>query len=396
MTKQLDKNSASTITSVLKETGIEADYFAIHRLDEASGLKVADTILADMFKFITDKYNSLNFREIEQSNGDYTKFKYRGMLDDNLVTLDKIYRSSGDDAAKKYIDIIRDIRVVTNWLIRRKNDISYLYKKRRGSIQMVYTSSVAAIVYTVAALVSNTIRYVTVDKDSDMEVLFDEIPSAYKNVHLKNVTAMANSIQDFDKFLNTLLNDTKKGLMEAASVGSIFNAGYKLAKAGGRNAVNALFPATDDKGKARHDMVYNTLSKAANSKVGKAAITAGVAVAAAVVAWKSATIIFGIIRSIIFTIYYSRIATAEAIEINATLLRANIEVLEARPGVKAKVIANQKKWLERLEKLALKFANNTDRGEVLANREIDRENKILDASNPERFTEDDYGNEILI
>ena len=396
MTKQLDKNSASTITSVLKETGIEADYFAIHRLDEASGLKVADTILADMFKFITDKYNSLNFREIEQSNGDYTKFKYRGMLDDNLVTLEKIYRSSGDDAAKKYIDIIRDIRVVTNWLVRRKNDISYLYKKRRGSIQMVYTSSVAAIVYTVAALVSNTIRYVTVDKDSDMEVLFDEIPSAYKNVHLKNVTAMANSIQDFDKFLNTLLNDTKKGLMEAASVGSIFNAGYKLAKAGGRNAVNALFPATDDKGKARHDMVYNALSKAANSKAGKAAITAGVAVAAAVVAWKSATIIFGIIRSIIFTIYYSRIATVEAIEINAALLRANIEVLEARPGVKAKVIANQKKWLERLEKLALKFANNTDRGEVLANREIDRENKILDASNPERFTEDDYGNEILI
>lgn len=396
MTKQLDKNSASTITSVLKETGIEADYFAIHRLDEASGLKVADTILADMFKFITDKYNSLNFREIEQSNGDYTKFKYRGMLDDNLVTLEKIYRSSDDAAAKKYIEIIKDIRIIINWLIRRKNDISYLYKKRRGSIQMVYTSSVAAIIYTVAALVSNTIRCVTVDKDADMEVLFDEIPSAYKNVHLKNAISMANSIQDFDKFLNTLLDDAKKGLMEAASIGSIFNAGYKLAKAGGRNAINALFQATDDKGKARHDMVYNTISKAANSKVGKAAITAGVAVAAAVVAWKSATIIFGIIRSIIFTIYYSRIATAEAIEINATLLRANIEVLEARPGVKAKVIANQKKWLERLEKLALKFANNTDRGEVLANREIDRENKILDASNPERFTEDDYGNEILI
>lgn len=396
MIKQLDKNSASTIAKVLTETGIEADYFAIHRLDEASGLRVADTILADMFKFITDKYNSLNFQEIEQSSGDYTKFKYKGMLDENLVTLQKIYQASDDDAASKYLKVVTDMRTIINWLIRRRGDVSYLYKKRKGSVQMIYTSTVAAIIYTIAALVSNTIRCVTVDKDADMEVLFDEIPSAYKNVHLKNVTSIASSIPEFDRFIDASLKDTRKNLMEAASVGQIFNAGYRLAKAGGKNAVNAIFHGDDDASVKRRERVTNALSKAANSKVGKVAIGGAMAVGAAVLVWKSATIIFGIIRSIVFTIYYSRIATKDALEINATLLRANIEALEATPGTKPKVIANQKKWLERLEKMALKFANDTDRGEVLAIREIDRENKILAATDPQRFTEDDYGNEILI
>lgn len=396
MIKQLDKNSASTIAKILTETGIGADYFAIHRLDEASGLRVADTILADMFKFITDKYNSLNFREIEQSGGDYTKFKYKGMLDENLVTLQKIYQASDDDAASKYLKVVTDMRTIINWLIRRRGDISYLYKKRKGSVQMIYTSTVAAIIYTIAALVSNTIRCVTVDKDADMEVLFDEIPSAYKNVHLKNVISIASSISEFDRFIDASLKDTKKNIMEAASVGQIFDAGYRLAKAGGKGAVNAIFHGDDDASVKRRERVTNALSKAANTKAGKVAIGGAMAVGAAVLVWKSATIIFGIIRSIVFTIYYSRIAAKDALEINATLLRANIEALEATPGTKPKVIANQKKWLERLEKMALKFANDTDRGEVLAIREIDRENKILDATDPQRFTEDDYGNEILI
>ena len=396
MTKQLDKNSATTITKVLTESGIEADYFAIHRLDEASGLRVADTILADMFKFITDKYNSLNFREIEQSSGDYTKFKYKDMLDENLVTLQKIYQASDDEGAAKYLKVVSDMREIISWLIRRRGDISYLYKKRKGSIQMIYTSTVAAIIYTIAALVSNTIRCVTVDKDADMEVLFEEIPSAYKNVHLKNVTSIASSLPEFDRFIDASLKDTKKNLMEAASVGQIFDAGYRLAKAGGKNAVNAIFHGDSDDAVKRRERVTSALSKAANSKVGKAAIGGAMAVGAAVLVWKSATIVFGIIRSIVFTIYYSRIAAKDALEINATLLRANIEALEATPGTKPKVIANQKKWLERLEKIALKFANDTDRGEVLANREIERENKILDATDPQRFTEDDYGNEILI
>lgn len=396
MINQLDKNSATTITKVLTEAGIEADYFAIHRLDEATGLRVADTILADMFKFITDKYNSLNFREIEQSNGDYTKFKYKDMLDSNLVTLEKIYKASDDDGAAKYLKAIADMRTIIGWLTRRRTDISYLYKKRKGSIQMIYTTTVAAIIYTIAALVSNTIRSVTVDKDSDMEVLFDEIPSAYKNVHLKNVTSIASSIPDFDKFVDASLKDVKKNLMEAASVGDIFNAGYKLAKAGGKHAVNAIFHGDDDASTKRRERVYGVLSKAANSKAGKAAIGATMAIGGAILVWKSATIVLGIIRSIVFTIYYSRIATKDAIEINATLLRANIETLESTPGAKPKVIANQKKWLERLERLALKFANETDRGEVLATREIERENRILDATDPQRFTEDDYGNEILI
>ena len=86
----------------------------------------------------------------------------------------------------------------------------------------------------------------------------------------------------------------------------------------------------------------------------------------------------------------------DALEINISLLKANIEQLESTGNVKPKVIANQKTWLKRLEALAMKFNNNTDRGELMAKREIDRENKQLNVTDTEYYTEDDYGNTLMI
>ena len=390
------KNVANEMVKTLKEAGIPADYYPISRLDEAKTMEVADSVLASMFKFITDKYNSLDFREIEQSAGDYMKFKYKKMLDSNLKTLEVIYTSTGDDSAKKYVDIVREIRDIEGWLIRRRSDISYLYKKRKGSIQMIYTSVVASIIYTVAALISNTIRYVTVDKNADLEVLFDEIPNAFKNIHIRNTRAIANSISEFDKFVNNMIEHEKKTLVNEAGIGDIFASGYQLMKNAGRGLINATKPdPTDAKGMARYQRTYDAAKILANNKVFKGAAYAAMGVGLAFAIWKSGVLILGIIRSIILTIYYSRINTKQALEINMNLLQANIEALEER-GAKPKVIANQRKWLERLEKIALKFANDTDRGEILAQRDIDRQNKQLKVSEPEYYTEDDYGNELMI
>ena len=109
MDKYISDKTASDMVSVLKEAGIDMNYYKLRRLDEAKGIEVADSVLTGMFKFITDKYNSLDFKEIEASAGDYKKFKYNRMLHTNLVTLDKIYTSTDDDGAEKYRQIIDNI-----------------------------------------------------------------------------------------------------------------------------------------------------------------------------------------------------------------------------------------------------------------------------------------------
>lgn len=50
----------------LEEAGVTVDkgYYAF--LDEATKVTVTDKVMTDMFKFITDKYNSIDFSEIEK------------------------------------------------------------------------------------------------------------------------------------------------------------------------------------------------------------------------------------------------------------------------------------------------------------------------------------------
>lgn len=394
----MNVNTSKTLLTTLDEAGIPYQP-SIRLLDEAKGIDVADSVLTGMFKFITDKYNSLDFREIEQSAGDYMKFKYRQMLSENLVTLQRIYQSSKEDGADKYMEIIRSIRTVENWLISRRSDLSYLYKKKKGTVQVIYTSLVASIIYTIAALVSNTIRFVTVDRDSDLNVLFEEIPNAYKNVHLQNILKTSSSIKEFDRFVNALLESTKKQVVTEASVGDVLKGPGRMVVKGAKAFANTMGKKVlpnDYEGIAKSAVQFAanhpTATKAAKGVVYGVAL-AGVAL----LAWKAGVIVMSIIRSFILTVYYSRIKMKDALDINISLLKANIENLENQ-GADPKVIANQRKWAERLDKIAMKFANDTDKGEMLADREIARQNQQLgnNLGSDSYSYEDDYSSSLLI
>ena len=393
----MNANTAKVFTKTLDETGISYAP-SIRLIDEAKGIDVADSVLTGMFKFITDKYNSLDFREIEQSAGDYYKFKYRQMIRENVITLKRIYSASSDEGANKYMEIVASINKIENWLINRRADISYLYKKQKGTVQIIYTSLVASMIYTIAALVSNTIRFVTVDRDSDLLVLFEEIPNAYKNIHLQNVLRTANSLNEFDKFISALLDSTKKQLVSEASVVDVL-------KTPGRIAVKGAKAFGQTMGKKVLAGNYDTIAKGVadfaakhpNVSKGVKGVVYGAALAgAALLAWKAGMIIMSIIRSFILTVYYSRIKLKDALDINISLLKANIETLKAS-GANPKVIANQKRCAERLDNIALKFANDTDRGEMLANKEINRQNQQLGSAVGSDYSyEDDYSSTLLI
>lgn len=330
----------------LVETGIPVNRVDFNLLSEAAQLKVTDEVLTGMMKFITDKYNALDLGEIEKSAGDIKKFKYTGLIKENATMLANIYDESADAGAKKYIDVVKSIQTVMEHLEQYRTQYSTLYKSGNGMVQLIYTSLVAGCLYATGALVSNTIRFVTTEKDTDCEVLYDEIPGSIRQVHIKNILVTANSIDDFGRLIVTLYDRKEKPMTESITLTSI---------------------------------------------------ATGVAIAAGVIYLIPK--ILTLIREIIYSVYYSRVKVADMLQLQSDLIRTNIESLEAGRGNK-KVIARQRRIAEKLEKWKDRIAVRMDSTEVLKKTAQKKEDSSLriDRNSPAMaaaFDPDDSSN-ILI
>ena len=82
------------------------------------------------------------------------------------------------------------------------------------------------------------------------------------------------------------------------------------------------------------------------------------------------------IREIIYSVYYSRVKVADMLELQADLIRTNIESLEAGRGNR-KVIARQKKIADKLEKWKNRIALKMDTTETLKRAQQKKENASL-------------------
>lgn len=310
---------------VLTEAAVPYYMPTVKMMNEETQLKVTDEVLTGMMRFITDKYNSLDFSEIEKSAGDYNRFKYRDLIDENCEILRSIYSSTTDQGAEKYLNVVSTINDITRMLSENSKMISELYRMGDGMTQLIYVSLVAACVYSIGALVCNTIRFVTTDQDADCEVLFDEIPDSIRNVHIKNVLYAQKSIPDIIKYFNTAYaaKSNGKSINESIAVGAVATAVVASA------AVLMMIPK----------IIY-------------------------------------LIREIIYSIYYSRIKKADMLEVQIQLIKTNIESLEAGRGNK-KIIARQKKVVDKLEKLKNKLAVRLDTTNVAVEKQKSLENTRL-------------------
>lgn len=317
----------STYANFLIECGLEVNKSDFIYLDEANQVQVTDDALTGMMKFITDKYNSIDFGEIEKSAGDIMRFKYTKMLEENLETLDNIYKNAvpTDPGAKKYCEVILHCRSVLNFLQSERMMFSALFKGGNGMVQLLYTSLVAGVIYCVGILVSNTIRFVTTEKDTDCEVLFDEIPGTLRHCHIKNMRYAYNSLSNFQKYLNESYKvmTKRQSVSESVTLGSV---ALGIAAVG---AFIALIPN-----------------------------------------------IINLIREIIYSIYCTRTKISDMLAIQQDLIRTNIESLEAGRG-DVKVIARQKKIAEKLEKWKVRFAMKADTTDNLKNAQMKKENQTL-------------------
>lgn len=309
---------------VLTEAGFDVTRSDFLLLSEANQVQVTDEALTGMMKFITDKYNSLDFSEIEKSAGDITRFKYYQLILENCQILREIYDSAKDQGADKYLKVVVSIEEVMRHLMDRRQQYTTLYRSGNGVVQLLYTSLVSAALYATGTLVCNTIRFVTTEKDTPCEVLYDEIPGAVKHIHIKNILSAADDIQTINKVLDTFSSSTTRAKMSESvtlSAGTI-----AIMAIGG---VILLIPK-----------------------------------------------VIVLIREIIYSIYYSRVKMAEMLELQQDLLKTNIESLEAGRGNK-KVIARQKKIAQKLETWKNRVALKMDSTETLKRTQERKENASL-------------------
>lgn len=327
----------------LTECGFSVDVGYYQFLDEATKIQVTDAALTGMFKFITDKYNSIDFGEIEKSAGDYMKFKYKSLILDNEEILRNIYETSSDAGAAKYIEVLDAIRDISQYLILGQEKLSYLYKKGNGLVQVLYTSMVAGMLYALTALVTNTIRFVTSETDTSMEVLFDEIPGSIGQIHIRNILAVNNDLGTIREVIDKLY-------------------------ASARSGPNGI-----------------------NETVGEALAIATLVIGGIIYLIPK---IMVLIREIIYSIYYARVRIADAIDVQVQLLRTNIESLEAGRGNK-KVIARQKNVVNKLEALKTKIAVKMDAAESLSRIQQKKENISLNVDKNSEFSVSSGGSLML-
>lgn len=314
----------STYANFLTECGFEVNKSDFIFLDEANQVQVTDEALTGMMKFITDKYNSIDFSEIEKSAGDYGRFKYGKMLEANLRTLKDIYEVAveTDKGADKYLEVVNNCFIVIDLLYGYRTYFSTLYKSGNGIVQLFYTSLVAGLIYCIGILVSNTIRFVTTEKDSDCEVLYDEIPGTIRNCHIKNIQFAAKSVDDFRRYLEDCMTRLEK-----------------------------RSPMTES-------------------------ITLGATIAGIAVGLYMLPKVIVLIREIIYSIYCTRTKISDMLAVQQDLIKTNIESLEAGRGDK-KVIARQRKWAEWLEKWKNRFAMKADTVDNLKRAQMKKENAAL-------------------
>lgn len=325
-----------TLAHRLLEAGVPVNKTKFILMDEASQLKATDEALTKMMKFITDKYNAIDFSEIEKSAGDIRRFKYYDMILDNVKTLQSIYESSTDPGAAKYLEVCKAIREVMNLLMENSDQFSMLYKSGNGIVQLLYTSLVAGCLYSTGTLVSNTIRFVTIDNETDCQVMFDEIPGTIKHVHIKNIMVAAANKKDIYELLQRFAVQSKRGMSESVTISGGVIAALTI------GGIILLIPK-----------------------------------------------IIVMIREIIYSIYYTRVRVADMLDMQEQLLRTNIESLEAGRGNK-KVVARQKKIADKLEKWKNRIAVKMDTAEMAVKAQKKKEDRELDLDRNDPMAQDPY------
>lgn len=319
-------------------------------VSESTLMKFSDDSLSHLMAFISPKYNEVDFGEIQQSSGDYRKFKHAAMLNEATSILDEMYRYSNVSPEKmsKSSEVLYSITNCLNFLTKRADDIHYLYSKEFAQTILMYDSMLAACIVGLNNLISATISFINSEDGTDsLDLKIEELPSYVRSSIFRSLVNYGKLISDgsMDKFIDLQIK-SKDSILNEAAIDILINESFLLPSL----TVTSLIKF------AAIPMALILLSK-----------------------------IIPITREIIYSIYYARVKISEALKTEAQLIRVNVGAIEYRmangdPKNKkrlGKVMGKQKAVATALETMASKIAIKSDDAEPMVTRQINIENKTI-------------------
>lgn len=341
------------ISKILSEsTGVPLVRLAI--LSEAQFHGMNENLLAKMFESVGQKYNEIDFSEIEKSKGDFRKFKYRNLIMQNQAMLEDLYSSNEDPQVQSMVKYTQGVAKIIKGM--EENAVAFTDLYDNSIISVLYNTSVATVIYATTLLLSTTVRFVTIDKDTDIEVIIDSLPNAEKNIFLSNVPKLAEAYQ----------SDIPKMLVEV--------------------------------GKQKHKAISETAVIDQDPfAINEAVFTVPLFLIVVPVVAIALTKVIPIIREIIYGIYHIRVSMEQAIDYQVDLISANIEMLEDKSlsdnskGKKKykKIIANQRRIVNKLDKIKKAVSIKFDVAENQAKKDIVRDNRELGEIRPVKSNSSD-------
>ena len=330
------------VTKLLSEsTGIQMSKLAI--LSEAQFVGMNENILAKMFESVGQKYNEIDFAEIEKSKGNFTKFKYRNLIIQNQQMLEDLYSRNEDPTVQPMTKYAQAVGKIIQGLESHAHEFTELYDN--AIVSVIYNTAVANVIYSTTLLLSTTVRFITVDKDTDIELIIDSLPNAEKNIFLGNSLKLAEAFEnDIPKLLTEMMKQKSKAISETAVI----------------------------------DMDPMAINEAV--------LTIPLVVLLIPVVAIALTKVIPIIREIIYGVYHIRVSMEQAIDYQIDLISSNIEVLEdnslrntnsSSKKKYKKVIARQRRVVEKLDRIKKAVAIKFDVAENQAKKDIVRDNREI-------------------
>jgi hypothetical protein len=276
-------------------------------MTEAEQVTVGRNLVDRIYVTIAEKYNEVDFENIPASKGDITKLPEYANLKASLTLLAEIEKSSNQS--------IPEIKVLTDalqYLEMFSNDFYMGFVKKNASIIMTYNLLAMSVICGTSLMISVLVDYVNLGNTDSVQVI---INTKYRKGQ---------------KYL--LIDSLNQFCVQAR------NGAFK------RNLTAMAKPAP----------------------IQEAVLTSIAFYSAAVFA---AFTIIPLIKELIYLFYFSRMKISEAAKIQADLLNANIQSVQASGKATDKMVRIQSWFADKLSKISHVFAFNYEKNERKAQAE---------------------------
>lgn len=183
--------------------------------------KRATIILADkLYGMIVDKLENIDFKEIEQSQGDVTKFKYYNRTRECIAVLKSIAEQSGTG-----VDDVKDIETALDNLYANRMLFVKAFKTNVSVIKYLYNTIYMAIIADIGFMTTVCVEFVK-NPDHTVEIEISNLMKYKTRFYLihKNLKNFNESVSkgELEKMAAPLLKIRSKNIMGVPTLGFLF------------------------------------------------------------------------------------------------------------------------------------------------------------------------------